>query len=120
MKGLSRFLAEACGREYDEHERHIKELHEIETGSEAREAIGTSVSLYNDERPHLLLGEKMPTETYFDLELGSPPSNLPRGEPAGLCGMIQPPVSTLFPPCTCPRSGVYLSGIIGFRLFAKD
>ncbi len=46
-------------------------LHELETGSQAREVIGHWVGRYNDERPHSSLDDKTPTEAYFNLELGS-------------------------------------------------
>ena len=48
-------------------------LHELETGSQAREVIGRWVNRYNDERPHSSLDDKTPTETYFSLEIGSSP-----------------------------------------------
>ena len=46
-------------------------LHELETGSQARDVIGRWVRRYNDERPHSSLDDKTPTEAYFNLELGS-------------------------------------------------
>jgi len=46
-------------------------LHELATGSQAREVIGHWVTLYNDERPHSSLDDKTPTEAYFNLEIGS-------------------------------------------------
>ena len=52
-------------------------LHELETGSQARRVIGLWVSRYNDERPHSSLDDKTPTETYFNLELGSSPGSCP-------------------------------------------
>jgi len=56
-------------------------LHELETGSQARETIGAWVGHYNDERPHSSLGEKTPTETYFNLELGSSLGSCPGMSP---------------------------------------
>jgi putative transposase len=52
-------------------------LHELETGSQAREVIGRWVSRYNDERPHSSLDDKTPTEAYFNLEPGSSPGSCP-------------------------------------------
>ena len=52
-------------------------LHELETGSQAREMIGTWVGHYNDERPHSSLEDKTPTEVYFNLEIGSFPGSCP-------------------------------------------
>jgi len=52
-------------------------LHELETGSQAREVIGHWVGRYNDERPHSSLGDKTPTEAYFNLELGSSLGSFP-------------------------------------------
>jgi len=46
-------------------------LHELTTGSQAREVIGTWISRYNDQRPHSSLDDRTPTEAYFNLELGS-------------------------------------------------
>ena len=46
-------------------------LHELTTGSHAREVIGRWISRYNDERPHSSLDDRTPTEAYFNLELGS-------------------------------------------------
>ena len=46
-------------------------LHELTTGSQAREVIGRWISRYNDERPHSSLDDRTPTEAYFNLELGS-------------------------------------------------
>ena len=36
-------------------------LHELETGTQARQVIGRWVSRYNDERPHSSLDDKIPT-----------------------------------------------------------
>ena len=52
-------------------------LHELETGSQAREVIGRWVNRYNDERPHSSLDDKTPTEAYLNLELGSSLGNCP-------------------------------------------
>ncbi len=52
-------------------------LHELETGSQARDVIGRWVSRYNDERPHSPLDDKTPTEAHFNLELGSPLGSCP-------------------------------------------
>ena len=52
-------------------------LHELETGTQARDTIGRWVSRYNDERPHSSLDDKTPTEAYFNLELGSSLGSFP-------------------------------------------
>jgi putative transposase len=46
-------------------------LHELTTGSKAREVIGRWISRYNVERPHSALEDRTPTEAYLNLELGS-------------------------------------------------
>ena len=46
-------------------------LYELVTGSQARKVIGTWIRRYSDERPHLSIGDRTPTEAYFELELGS-------------------------------------------------
>ena len=56
-------------------------LHELATGSEAREVIGHWSSRYNDERPHSSLDGRTPTEVYFDLELGSSLGSCPEMTP---------------------------------------
>ena len=46
-------------------------LHDLTGGSQARKVIGDWIRKYNDERPHSSLGDKTPTEAYWNLEIGS-------------------------------------------------
>ena len=39
-------------------------LNDLQTGSEAREAIGRYFGYYNEERPHSSLGDRTPSEVY--------------------------------------------------------
>jgi len=44
-------------------------LNAFETGSEAREGIGTWITLYNTKRPHSQLDDRTPHEAYYNLPL---------------------------------------------------
>jgi len=39
-------------------------LNDLQTGSEAREAVARHLGCYNEERPHWSLGDSTPSEVY--------------------------------------------------------
>ncbi len=58
-------------------------LYELVTGTQARRVIGTWIRRYNDERPHSSLGERTPTEAYWNLAIGSSLGTCPEMIPEG-------------------------------------
>jgi len=52
-------------------------LHELATGTHARKVIGDWIDLYNDKRPHSSLGDKTPTEAFWNLDAGTPLGSCP-------------------------------------------